>query len=63
MKKILPLNIKTKEGKNFWFGDMMAGAGVGDQVDRYILNPKLFYYNPKYSINVIGNLNNIGELP
>lgn len=60
----IALNIKLKEGKkNFWFGDMMAGAGVSDQVDRYILNPKLFYYNPKYSINVIGNLNNIGELP
>ncbi|MGX7667431.1 carboxypeptidase regulatory-like domain-containing protein [Flavobacterium pedocola] len=58
------LNIKLKEGKkNFWFGDMTAGIGVGHKEDRYILNPKLFYYNPKYSINVIGNMNNIGELP
>lgn len=58
------LNIKLKEGKkNFWFGDMTAGIGVGHKEDRYILNPKLFYYNPKYSINAIGNFNNIGELP
>ena len=58
------INIKLKEGKkNFWFGDMMAGAGVGDTEDRSILNPKLFYYSPKYSVNLIGSLNNIGELP
>ena len=58
------INIKLKEGKkNFWFGDMLAGAGVGDTEDRSILNPKLFYYSPKYSVNLIGNLNNIGELP
>lgn len=58
------LNIKLKEGKkNFWFGDMMAGAGVADSENRSILNPKLFYYSPKYSVNLIGNLNNIGELP
>ncbi len=58
------LNIKLKEGKkNFWFGDITAGVGVGHKEDRHIINPKLFYYNPKYSINVVGNLNNIGELP
>ena len=58
------INIKLKDGKkNFWFGDMLAGAGVGDTEDRSILNPKLFYYSPKYSVNLIGNLNNIGELP
>lgn len=58
------INIKLKEGKkNFWFGDMLAGAGVIDTENRSILNPKLFYYSPKYSINLIGNLNNIGELP
>ena len=60
------INIKLKQGKkNFWFGDMMAGIGIGigNKVDRYIINPKLFYYNPKFSINVIGNKNNIGELP
>ncbi len=58
------INIKLKEGKkNFWFGDITAGAGVGETEDRYIVNPKLFYYNPKISINVISNFNNIGELP
>ncbi len=60
------INIKLKQGKkNFWFGDMMAGIGIGmgNKADRYIVNPKLFYYNPKFSINVIGNKNNIGELP
>lgn len=58
------MNIKLKEGKkNFWFGDMTAGTGVGELDSRYIINPKLFYYSPKYSINVITNFNNIGELP
>lgn len=60
----IAINIKLKEGKkNFWFGDITAGIGVGHEEDRYLVNPKLFYYSPKYSINVIGNLNNIGELP
>ena len=57
----LAMNIKLKAGKkNFWFGDINAGGG-GDK--RYIVNPKLFYYSPKYSINLIANFNNIGELP
>lgn len=58
------LNIKLKEGKkNFWFGDMTAGIGVGMEDTRFIVNPKLFFYSPKYSLNVIANVNNIGELP
>ena len=58
------MNIKLKEGKkNFWFGDVTAGTGVGELDSRYIINPKLFYYSPKYSINLITNFNNIGELP
>ncbi|WP_395077000.1 carboxypeptidase-like regulatory domain-containing protein [Flavobacterium sp.] len=58
------MNIKLKSGKkNFWFGDMTAAAGVGHQESRYEINPKLFYYSPKYSINLIGDFNNIGELP
>ncbi|MCK0130754.1 hypothetical protein MWU59_04475 [Flavobacteriaceae bacterium F08102] len=45
------INIKLKEGKkNFWFGDLMAGGGLDE---RYIFHPKLFYYSPKKSINVI----------
>ncbi|GLB49037.1 carboxypeptidase-like regulatory domain-containing protein [Neptunitalea lumnitzerae] len=55
------LNIKLKEGKkNFWFGDITVAAGLDE---RYLAHPKLFYYNPKYSINIITDLNNIGELP
>ena len=58
------MNIKLKSGKkNFWFGDMTAGIGVGMLDTRYLINPKLFYYSPKYSINLITNFNNIGELP
>lgn len=58
------MNIKLKDGKkNFWFGDVTAGIGVAHKETRYNVNPKLFYYNPKYSVNVITNFNNIGELP
>ena len=58
------MNIKLKSGKkNFWFGDMTAGTGVAHEESRYLINPKLFYYSPKYSINLISNFNNIGELP
>lgn len=60
----LAMNIKLKEGKkNFWFGDATAGIGVGHKDSRYLVNPKLFYYSPKYSLNLISNFNNIGELP
>lgn len=60
----IAINIKLKEGKkNFWFGDVNAGTGVADDEARYVVNPKLFYYSPKYSVNVIANLNNIGEIP
>ena len=58
------MNIRLKEGKkNFWFGDVTAGIGVAELDSRYVINPKLFYYSPKYSINLITNFNNIGELP
>ena len=58
------LNIKLKEGKkNFWFGEVTAGAGQGDDKARYIAHPKLFYYSPEKSINVITDINNIGEIP
>jgi hypothetical protein len=60
----LAMNIKLKSGKkNFWFGDMTAGIGVGHKESRFLVNPKLFYYSPKYSLNLITNFNNIGELP
>jgi len=53
------INIKLKEGKkHFWFGDIEAGAGIEN---KYLLNPKLFYYSPKTSVNFIGNINNTGK--
>ncbi|WP_194768470.1 TonB-dependent receptor [Tamlana sp. I1] len=59
----IAINIKLKEGKkNFWFGDVTGGAGVATDDDLYLVQPKLFYYSPEYSINVIGDLNNIGEI-
>ncbi|NRD21300.1 outer membrane beta-barrel protein [Winogradskyella eckloniae] len=59
------INIKLKEGKeNFWFGDVTVGGGVAPSPNDnlYLAQPKLFYYSPKYSINVIGDLNNVGEV-
>ncbi|WP_411766640.1 carboxypeptidase regulatory-like domain-containing protein [Winogradskyella sp. A3E31] len=57
------LNIKLKEGKeNFWFGDVTVGGGSSPDEALYLAQPKLFYYNPKYSINFIGDINNIGEV-
>jgi hypothetical protein len=57
------INIKLKEGKkNFWFGDVTAGAGTSSDEELYLFQPKLFYYTPKYTLNVIGDLNNIGDV-
>ena len=64
----IAINIKLKKGKDkFWFGDILAGSGESpnytqnQDLDLYIFQPKLFFYSPTYSINVIGDLNNIGE--
>ena len=57
----IALNIKLKEGKkSFWFGEVTAGIGFEE---RYLVHPKLFYYSPKYSVNIITDFNNIGEVP
>ena len=57
------INIKLKEGKkNFWFGDITAGAGDSPDTGLYLFQPKLFYYTPKYTLNVIGDVNNIGDV-
>ncbi|MEZ7876364.1 MAG: TonB-dependent receptor [Polaribacter sp.] len=57
------INIKLKEGKkNFWFGDIIAGAGNSADTGLYLFQPKLFYYTPKYTINVIGDVNNLGDV-
>ena len=55
------LNIKLKTGKEkFWFGEITGGLGLDD---RYLAHPKLFFYSPTYSINILTDLNNIGQLP
>ncbi|QSS97345.1 TonB-dependent receptor [Psychroflexus sp. ALD_RP9] len=55
----MALNIKLKDGKKkFVFGDVEVGGGVED---RFLFYPKLFYYSPKTAINVIGDVNNIGQ--
>jgi len=57
------INIKLKEGKkNFWFGDVTGGIGDAPSETLYLFQPKLFYYTPKYTLNVIGDVNNIGEV-
>ncbi len=57
----IAINIKLKEGKkNFWFGDITAGGGPDG---RYLVHPKLFYYSPEKSLNIITDVNNIGEIP
>ena len=55
------LNIRLKAGKKkFWFGEFAAGAGPDE---KYLAHPKLFYYSPEFSLNVITDANNIGEVP
>ncbi len=57
------LNIKLKKGKeNFWFGDVTLGAGVSPDNALYLVQPKLFYYSPKYTLNFIGDVNNTGDV-
>lgn len=55
------LNIRLKAGKKkFWFGEFTAGAGPDE---KYLAHPKLFYYSPEFSLNVITDANNIGDVP
>ncbi|WP_418602499.1 carboxypeptidase regulatory-like domain-containing protein [Hwangdonia sp.] len=57
------INIKLKEGKeNFWFGNITAGGGESPDNELYLVQPKLFYYSPEFSLNFIGDLNNTGDL-
>jgi hypothetical protein len=57
----IAINIKLKKGKDkFWFGDVLVGGGPDE---RFVINPKIFYYSPKTTVNVIANFNNIGEVP
>lgn len=58
----IALNIKLKKGKeSFWFGTVKGGAGTATNDNLYLVQPKLFFYSPKYSVNFIGDINNIGE--
>lgn len=63
----IALNIKLKKGKDrFWFGNVALGAGKASQIeleDRYVVNPKVFYYSPKTSVNLLLDLNNTGKIP
>lgn len=55
------INLKLKEGKkNFWFGELTAGGGFDNS---YLIHPKLFFYSPAKSINILTDFNNIGEIP
>ena len=57
----MAINIKLKKGKDkFWFGELGGGAG---EKERFLINPKVFYYSPKTSINFLMNSNNVGENP
>ena len=57
------INIKLKSGKErFWFGNVTFGGGNAPEETLYLLQPKLFYYSPKYTINFIGDINNTGEV-
>lgn len=57
------INVKLKQGKeNFWFGNVTGGGGKAPDESLYLVQPKLFYYSPKYTINFIGDLNNTGEV-
>ncbi|MFI2742141.1 outer membrane beta-barrel protein [Zhouia sp. PK063] len=55
----MAMDVKLKEDKKkFVFGDLEAGGGVKN---RYLVHPSVFYYSPKTTVNVIGELNNTGK--
>lgn len=59
----IALNLKLKKGKDkFWFGDITIGGGSSPDEELYKIQPKIFYYSPKNSINIIGDVNNTGEV-
>jgi hypothetical protein len=60
----IALNIKLKTGKDkFWFGEVNAGIGISESDTKYAVKPKLFYYSPTRSVNILADFNNIGEAP
>jgi hypothetical protein len=57
------LNIKLKTGReSFWFGNITFGGGSSKEESLYLLQPKLFFYSPKFSLNFIGDINNSGQV-
>jgi hypothetical protein len=57
----IAMNIRLKKGKKiFLFGELTAGAGPDE---KFLAHPKLFYYSPEFSLNLITDMNNIGEVP
>lgn len=55
------INIRLKEGKKkFWFGEATVGAGYGGGAERYLVQPKAFYYSEDFSINILTDFNNLG---
>ncbi len=55
----LALNIQLEDDKkNLLFGDVEGGAGPED---RYFGHANLFYFNPKTTLNFIGDANNVGR--
>ena len=59
----LAMNVKLKaDKKKFIFGDVEAGAEVGDGDNGFYLgHAALFYYSPKGNVSFIGDSNNIGK--
>ena len=59
----LAMNVKLKaDKKKFVFGDVEAGAEVGNVNNGfYLAHAALFYYSPKTNLSFIGDANNIGK--
>ena len=59
----LAMNVKLKaDKKKFVFGDVVAGAEVGNVNNGfYLAHAALFYYSPKTNLSFIGDANNIGK--
>lgn len=59
----LAMNVKLKaDKKKFIFGDIEAGAEVGNGDNGFYLgHAALFYYSPKTNVSFIGDSNNIGR--
>jgi len=55
----IAINIKLKDGKkNMVFGDVEAAGGPEA---RYLGHANIFLYSPKSSVNVIADVNNVGQ--